>query len=399
MKFFSKKRVYLDFSASAPVCKEALEAFTQTVALFGNPSSAHEEGRMAKEALEIARSTIAEFAGVKARNTIFTGGATEANTLAIVGFAEKKLQEGVKPEALHVLYLASSHASLVGSVESLASRGVVIEAIALKEGIIDLAILKTLLSPETVLVCVDAICGETGTRFDLRGVRKVLESMPHKISMHVDASQLPMVESYERLRLCADTLTLDAQKVGGVRGIGALIVGDLSTLSNVVHGGGQEEGLRPGTEAVALATSFAAALVRAAKEREEFVARAARMRAALIEVVAKAIPSVLVNESKKMAPHILNLSFPELDTDYGIMILDAKGFAVSTKSACETENKGSRAVALLTGDTARSKSTVRISWGQQTTQSEIYNFGNALVETISSLQMQKSAFLKKTNTP
>ncbi len=390
MTLFAKKRIYLDYAASAPVCKEARTAFLTASTLYGNPSSPHEEGRVAKEALLKARSTIATYAGVKARNVIFTSGATEANNLAIRGFVQNKIAQGTSGAALHVLYLPSAHASLVSSVESLATLGVVVEPIPLANGILDLVALEKLLRPETVLVCVDAVCGETGTRFDVRGVRKVLDTRPQPISLHVDGSQLPLVESYDRLRLSADTLTLDAQKVGGVRGIGALIVGDPTHLSPSMYGGGQEEGLRPGTEAVALAASFAAALSTAAQEREAFVARAEHMRRELVETVLTNLPQVSVLESKKMAPHIVNLSCKGLDTDYGVMLLDAKGFSVSTKSACETENKGSRAVALLTGDIERSLSTLRVSWGHETTPKELRAFTTALIETIQYLEHQKN---------
>jgi cysteine desulfurase len=390
------KRIYLDYAASAPVLPAALEAFTAAIDIFGNPSSPHEEGRQAKELLEDARSKIAHLAGVKPRNIVFTSGATEANALAIRGALLREESRGTPQEKIHVLYLPTAHASVVQTVQGLANATTTVDALPLKNGVIDLEKLAILIRPETVLVVVDAICGETGTRFDLRGVRKVLDDARAKhgysrrVRMHVDASQLPTVELIDRLRLSADTLTLDAQKVGGVRGIGVLVVGDLASLRSIRLGGGQEEGLRPGTEPVSLAVAFGAALETVQGEREAFVQRSLQMREKLLRTIEESLPDAVIYRAPKFTPHIVNCSFPGIDTDYAVMLLDAKGFAVSTKSACETDSKGSRAVALLTGSEELAKSTLRISWGVATTEDDLERFTHALIETIQFLRAQST---------
>lgn len=390
---FSTGRTYLDWASATPVAPAAKRAFALALAAYGNPSSPHAEGRVAKEILEAARTTIARLAEVKPEAVIFTSGATEANNLAIEGLA--KARRWRAPGArLHALYLPSAHASVADTMASLTAYGLEIEPLAMENGAISLETLKHQLRPETFLVSMDAVCGETGTRWDTRGVRRMLDEHAKaqpagtRALLHVDASQLPRVESFEQTRLAADLITLDAQKAGGVRGAGALIKKVSVELTPLTHGGGQESGLRSGTEPVAVIAAFAAALVSCARERTAFAKRAEAMRGRFIKQLAKEFPDLLVNEGKERTPHILNLSFPGRDTDYAVALMDEAGFALSTKSACETDSEeGSRAVLALTGDAARAASTLRISWGSATTARELDRAAEALARTIRFLDM------------
>jgi cysteine desulfurase len=371
------KRTYLDGASAAPVSKVAWKAFEKAKKADGNPSAPHAEGRAAKDILEAARTTIARLAEAKTDSVIFTSGATEANNLAIQGHIIALRRTGVK--SIHILYLPTAHASVI---ETLNAYNIQIEPLVLTDGTVDMKALSKQIRPDTALVAIDAVCGETGTRFDTRDVRRTLDAKRKGIALHVDASQLPLVESFELTRLGADTLTLDAQKVGGVRGIGVLIVRHGHALAPIMHGGGQEQGLRPGTELPAHAAAFAAALEEAKKSREAFAKRARFARALLIKTIQAAIPDAVVNEGKEFSPHILNISFPGRDTDYAAALLDKDGFAVSTKSACETDAEGSRVVLALTGDAERAGSSLRISFGSKTSKEDMKRFASALVRTI-----------------
>ncbi|MDB5237365.1 MAG: Cysteine desulfurase [Parcubacteria group bacterium] len=375
------KRTYLDWASAAPVSKTARKIFDRALRADGNPSAPHAEGRAAKEILETAHTAIARMAEVKTDDVIFTSGATEANNLALSGYVQA-LRAADPSRALHVLYLPTAHASVIETLRMLEAYGVQIEPLVLIDGAIDLKILKDQIRQETVLVAIDAVCGETGTRFATRDVRRALDEVRAGIMLHVDASQLPLVESFELTRLGADTLTLDAQKIGGVRGIGVLARRHGVKISPIMRGGGQEQGLRPGTELPAHAAAFAAALLEAAGNREALARSASEARALLIERITAAIPDALVNEGAQHAPHILNLSFPGRDTDYAAALLDQAGFAVSTKSACETDAEGSRVVLALTGDIQRAASTLRISYGSITSKEELKQFARALVRAI-----------------
>ncbi|MBU1292960.1 aminotransferase class V-fold PLP-dependent enzyme [Patescibacteria group bacterium] len=377
---FSKRRTYLDWAASAPISQNALAAFHEGVRLYGNPSSPHAEGLQARELLNDARTRIARLASVKSDAVLFTAGATEANALAIQGYLEKKLSTGISPSDMHVLYLETAHSSTQGAIKFLKEKGVVCEPLPLKDFAIDIEKTKKLVRPATVLIATELVCGETGTRYAVRDLKRALETAGIQAHLHVDATQAPFEESIELTRLGADSLSLDAQKVGGVRGIGVLIIPRPNTLAPLIRGGGQEQGIRPGTESPALAHAFATALEGCSWK--EFAQTASSQRALLLKRIQDAIPDVLINEGKEQAMHILNISLSGVDTDYLVALLDEDGFAVSTKSACETEALGSRVVELVTGDAERAASTLRISWGPSTKNNELELFSRALVPAV-----------------
>lgn len=379
-----EKRIYLDWASAAPVHEKAQQAFVRASAAFGNPSSPHEEGVKAKGLLEEARTKIARLAGVKARAVIFTSGATEANALAIQGRVKACQDAGTAYADMHVLYLPTMHSSVLKTIAMLADLGVQTEPLSISNNAIDLARLAQQLRPETVLIAADAVCGETGIRYDTLRIRRVIDHAKlAEAALLVDASQLPLVEPVERTRLGADFLVLDAQKVGGVRGVGALIVPDHSLIAPLMQGGGQEAGLRPGTEPVALIAAFAEALQERSGTHASFAGRAAKAREELKETILQELPEASVIEGKQQAPHILNISLPGIDTDYLVMLLDADGFAVSTKSACETDSEeGSKVILALTGDQARAASTLRISWGPETDERDLKAFSKALLSSV-----------------
>jgi cysteine desulfurase len=394
------KRVYLDNAAG----------------VAGNPSSAHEEGRAAHEVLERARSIIARLVEVQSDDVIFTSGATESNALAILGHV-RALRKHAGHDApgrnnIHVLYLPSAHASIVENMKMLAAENIVVEALPIKEWRVDTDALAKMLRPETVLVSMDAVCGETGVVWNTREVAETVRAsrrgqalsllargraatreenrLPASL-LHIDASQAPWTEKITRDHFGADLLTFDASKVGMVRGIGALIAHRTIPLEPLYRGGGQERGLRSGTESPELAEKFAAALCAAALGREEFRTSALHTREQLVGSITKSIPNVLVNEGRdagmptgRQAPHILNISLPGRDTDYLVALLDEAGFAVSSRSACETDSEtGSRSVFALTDDQERARATVRISWGPHLRMCEVSAFAKALAQAVS----------------
>ncbi len=365
-----KKRTYLDYAAG----------------VSGNASSPHEEGRQANKALEDARTVIARLTEVQSDDVVFTSGATESNALAILGHT-RALKVGGRKD-IHILYLPSAHASIVENVKLLQAEGVAVEALPIKEYRVDTEVLSRMLRDGTVLVSMDAVCGETGVVWNTREVGETLrkargDGVAARIVLHVDASQAPITEKISRAHFDADMLTFDASKVGNVRGIGALIAHRTIPLIPLYAGGGQERGLRSGSEAPELAQSFAHALTTATRTREAFRALAEKDREVLKSAL-KIIPNIHIQEGRLQVPHILNISLPGRDTDYLVAILDEAGFAVSSRSACETDSEeGSRAVLVLTGDPARARATLRISWGPHIRSRELVRFGRALVQAVS----------------
>lgn len=392
---FWKKRIYLDSVAG----------------VAGNPSSPHEEGRCAKEMLEDARTIIARLVEVQSDDVIFTTGATESNALAILGHV-RALRALLGRDApgrnnMHMLYLPSAHASIVENVKMLVEEGATIEALPIKDFRIDTETLAKMIRPETVLVTMDAVCGETGVVWNTREVADVLKKTHHRgsdfsapsgligmsqpvarknaspVMLHVDASQAPWTEKITRDHFGADILTFDGAKVSIARGSGVLIAHRTIPIIPFYKGGGQERSVRPGTEAPQLALSFAAALQAATHGQKSFRVSATQSREQLTKLIKSAIQDVYINEGRVQAPNILNLSLPGRDTDYLVALLDEAGFAVSTRSACETDSEeGSRAVYALTLDKEKASSTLRISWGPSISNRELTCLGKALVRAV-----------------
>ena len=396
-----KQRLYLDEAAAAPVLKTAWRAFVRAQKAWGNPSAPHAEGASARTILETARTDIARLVGTKSDAILFTSGATEANALALQGYIDARLEEGITPHCMHVLYLSYAHASVTETMKYFETKGIRTEAITLSDGAIDLPALRKQITTDTVLISLEAIASETGMSVRTRDVRRMLDDIRKeggtRIVLHVDASQMPYVESIDRMRLGADLLTLDAQKIGGVRGIGVLVRPPAIPLVSRVYGGGQEQGLRSGTETPALAAAFSAALYEAQKMRDEFVRRAKYMRERLTAYITAEISNIQVNEGKENAPHILNISVCGRDTDYLVALLDVAGYAVSTRSACETDvhigkNQaiGSRSVFALTKDKTRSTTTLRISWGPSTSVGGLMRFAQQLKKDVEFLDQNRS---------
>lgn len=364
---FGKARVYLDVASSPR----------------GNPSAPHAEGRAARERLEQARTDIARLVEAKPDDVIFTSGATEANALAILGSVR-----ATKAEQPHVLYLPSAHASLVENVRALRAEGAVVEPLRITQGAVDLKHLETQVRAETVLVAMEAVCGETGTVWDTRAVKTVLEAVARAQKrvpalLHVDASQAPRTEKITRAHFGADLLTFDGSKVGTLCGVGCLVAPRTIALTPLYYGGGQEREVRSGTPDVLAASALALQLVQVAQARERFRSESEHMRALLAQRITERLRDVYINVGAASAPHILNLSFIGRDTDYLVALLDERGFAVSTRSACETDSAdGSRPVYALYADRDRAHSTLRISWGSVPTLRTLRRFTDALVASV-----------------
>lgn len=372
-----KKRIYLDAAAGESA----------------NPSSPHEEGRRAKATLEEARTKIARLLEVRSDDIVFTAGATEANALAILGHARALRAAG--REGFRILYLPSAHASIVENAKLAAELyDARLTPLPIKDARVDIEAMKGLITPETALVAMEAVCGETGVVWNSLEVRRALDAARpsgEHIMLHVDASQAPRTEKMARAHFGADTLALDASKISSVRGIGALVAHRTIPLAPLYEGGGQERGLRSGSEAPELVREFADALLRCAKGREEFRASSEKLRALIADFMMSTDSDFYIEEGKTQAPHIFTVSLPGRDTDYLAALLDEEGFAVSTRSACETDSEeGSRAVFALTGSALRARSTLRISWGPEMKAAHINGFLEAFRRSLSFIDSKTS---------
>ncbi|MCB9914677.1 MAG: aminotransferase class V-fold PLP-dependent enzyme [Planctomycetes bacterium] len=269
--------VYLDHAATTPLAPEVREAMAPFLAeAFGNPSSVHRLGGAAREALERARGQVARAIGAGRDEVVLTSGGTEANNLAVLGLARARAAHG-----RHVVVGPTEHPSVRAAAEALVDEGFEVERAPLDAaGALDLAALDGLLRADTVLVAQMLVCNQFGIVYPAAEVARRVRARAPRAALHVDAVQALGKLDVRVSELDADTLALSAHKLRGPKGSGALYVRKGCALRPLVFGGGQERGLRAGTEHVAGAVGLGAAVERAAREQPRALERlAARARA------------------------------------------------------------------------------------------------------------------------
>jgi len=350
---------------------------------FGNPGANHTEGREAKEALELARADVADVVKVKKEEVFFTSGATEANTLAIVGHIEGLRKQGRTYKDMHVVTSAIEHTNVLKSVEALKEKGVLVSIVFPNEkGIVTPESVKKVLTNKTVLVSIQYVNSEIGTIMPLRKIKQKVSEFNKDIAVHADAAQAALFLPVLLEQVGVDMMTLDGQKFGGPRGIGVLIKRRVVALAPIFFGGGQEGGMRPGTENVALAVGFAHALSNTQNLWEKRADEITLLRNWTINEIEKNIEKVVLNGDKeRRVANNINVSFPGRDSEYLAAFLDKKGYAVSTKVTCDSKTGiGSDVVRVISGDEERALSTLRITLGPATSKVEMKGFVKALVE-------------------
>ncbi len=375
---FGKQRIYLDYASATPVHPNAERAFKDASGLFANPGAIHAEGVAAKHALTEARESIAAHLGCKARELIFTSGLTEANNIALVGLARGIELRKRSFEHTHWIVSSIEHSSVLECFAEIERMGGTISHVEPDtKGIIRAASVAALLRPSTVLVSVGWGNNEIGMVQPLSSIRHMLRAYDKEhrtnILLHSDAGQAPLYRSPQVHSLGVDILSLGSGKLYGPRGIGCLYLSNRASLAPTIFGGGQERGLRSGTEDVALAAGFAAAFDEITTLREAESKRLRLLRDNFAREIIARIPGVVINGDLKHAlPHMLNISVPgERTGEYLALALDYAGLALSTKSACREGEASSHVVAALGGESWRAANTLRFSLGRGTTESEL----------------------------
>ncbi len=374
------KRVYLDYAAATPLLPEVLSAmlpyFHDT---FGNAGSIHQEGVVAKRSLEECRTRVARVLGVQDTGIVFTSGGTESNNLAITGYVERLVAGGRAYEGIEIVTTHIEHSATGETMARLARRGVRIVYVPVTDdGVIDVDILESLLTDQTVLVTVSYVNSEVGAITRCRDIRRIIDGYTKKsqttIALHIDAAQAPLWLPCDLPRLGADLLSLDAGKMNGPKGCGVLAMRKGMQVSAIVGGGGQERGMRPGTEPLPSIVGCTVALELAQHNWQERAARVSTVRDYFLARITDEVPNVIVNGplgNDRVANNV-HISIPGLDAEFAVITLDAQGIAASTKSACSSKGGGASAVVLaMTGDEARATSTLRFTLGPDNTTADI----------------------------
>lgn len=376
LMWFSKPRMYLDYASATPVLPQALEAMNEAESTFGNPGSLHKEGVEARRVLESARERIAQQIGCKSRQIFFTSGLTESNNLAILGYARALDIKGTL-RGSHWITSSIEHSSVLSCFSEIERLGGAVTHVEpLPSGLISEQALQRALRPSTVFVSIGWANNEIGTIQRLAALSRTIrahESAHMKIHFHSDAGQAPLYEAAQVHSLGVDSLSVGSGKLYGPRTIGALFLDDPSVMAPTLLGGGQEKGLRSGTEKIAPAIGFAVALEEVAKERLREAKRLKDLRDSFVKELISRYPDLVVNGDLRHAlPHMLNVSVPgEKTGEYLALRADHLGIALSTKSACDEGNQFSHVVDALSEDSWRSRNTLRLSFGRETTTSDI----------------------------
>lgn len=386
--FGRTKRIYLDHASATPVDPQAARACKEAFGAYANPGGIHGEALGARRLLTESRESIARHLGCKAREIIFTSGLTEANNIALVGLARAIELRDRSLKNTHWIVSSIEHSSVLECAAEIERMGGEVSHVEPDpKGIISPERVAALLRPNTVLVSIGWGNNEIGTVQPLSRIARVLrthEKMHHtNILLHSDAGQAPLYRSPQVHSLGVDLLSLGSGKLYGPRGIGCLYLGNRATLAPIIFGGGQERGLRSGTEDVALAAGFATALDMIALERESETRRLKQMRDDFARKIIALTRGAIVNGDLRHAlPHMLNVSIPgERTGEYLTLALDAAGLLLSTKSACREGEAASHVVAALAaaseasakeaGESWRARNTLRFSLGRATSMRDL----------------------------
>ena len=361
--------IYLDYAATTPVRDEVRAVMEPYLwRAFGNPSSTHRWGREAQAGLEEARSAVATALGVARREILFVRGGTESDNLAILGRAEARLADGRCPHVVtsaieHKAVLEASHA-----VERMGGRCTVLPVD--RGGRVLMDRLMAALDDDACLLSLMWVNNEVGT---IQPLEEILALARERgVPVHTDAVQAVGKVPVDLAAVPVDYLSLSGHKFYGPKSTGVLFVRDGSPLSARLHGGGQEGGLRPGTQDVAGAVGLAKALTLALEEQEAFHRTRAPLRDRLQARLLEAVPGLVVHGAEgERAPHILNVGVPDVSAELLHISLDLEGLAVSGGSACQSgSSAGSHVVRALEGSEAL-PTALRFSLGRTTTESEI----------------------------
>lgn len=378
--------VYLDNAATTCVDPEVADAMQLTCRdYYGNPSSLHSLGTSAHEILGDCRQKLASMIGAKTSEIYFTGSGTESNNLALKGVAFANVRKGK-----HIIVSAIEHDCILRTAAWLEKQGFMVTYLGVDgKGMIDLKDLSCAITGNTILVSVMHVNNEIGTIEPVEEIGRICTE--RKVYFHTDACQsfgkLPVnVETMQ-----ADLVTVNAHKIHGPKGVGALYVRSGVNLDPLLHGGGQEQGIRSSTENIPGILGFVMAAEIACKKMEAESKRIKDLQDYMMRMLMQEINGVYFNGSiNRRLPHNINFCIEGMEGE-GIrlqLLLDEAGICVSTGSACSSNDGGnpSHVLKAIGLDPFQARGGIRISLGRFTTQQEVDRFLTVLAENVKELK-------------
>ncbi len=379
--------VYLDHAATTPMLPEAIAVMTEELARLGNPSSLHNAGRSARRVVEESREQIAEVFGARASEVIFTSGGTEADNLAVKGLFWAR--RSTDSRRRRILTTRVEHHAVLDSVQWLArTEGGHADWLGVDAaGAIRPQVLRAALEADRDSAAVVSVMwanNEVGTIAPVRELAAVAHEFG--VPFHTDAVQAAAQLPLDFAASGADALTVTGHKLGGPVGVGALILGRGMSPVPVLHGGGQERDIRSGTLDAPAIRAFAVAAVMSSLRQAEEARRLAALRDDLVRQVLAAVPDAVLNgppPGPDRLPGNAHFSFPGCEGDALLLLLDARGIACSTGSACTAGVAEPSHVLLAMGaDEARARGSLRFSLGHTTTQDDVDALGAVIGEAV-----------------
>jgi cysteine desulfurase len=384
-------RRYFDHNATTPVHPDVIEAWLPVLAdVYGNASSIHHFGQMAKQRLEMARRRVAAALGCRAKEIVFTSGGTEADNLAIFGM----LGNGARAGA-HLITSAIEHPAVLACCEELENQGVEVTFVRCSgRGVVDQDEVRRALRPNTALISIMHVNNETGVVQPIDEIGRIAREAG--VPFHSDGVQAPGRVAVRLDELPVDLYSISAHKVYGPKGTGALFVREGVPLSRVQFGGRHEQGRRAGTENVAGAVAFSRAMDVALADFDDECERVRELRDLLEQGITERVPQALVNGAgAPRAPNTTNIHFDGIEGEAMVISLDLKGFAVSSGAACSSGAVEPSHVLLAMGLTREeARSSVRFSLGRDNTLEQVDALIEAAAESAEQLRRLSPSYTR-----
>ena len=371
--------IYLDNAATSKVYPEVLDSYNQiTLKYFANPSSIHKLGQESNRLLEKSREQILSLLNLTHHEVIFTSGATEANNLAIKGYALANKSRGN-----HLITTAVEHPSVLNTFKALEKYGYEVTILPVnKNGIIEVNSLKEAIKDNTILVSVMSVNNETGAINPIKEIGELLKDYP-KIAFHVDMTQA--IGKIDIPLENIDMFSFSGHKIHALLGSGALIKEKKIILEPIAHGGGQENNLRSGTNTLALSATLAKALRISLKEQKENYNKVSNLRDYLVSYLKDNPDLYCLNSLDNSNPYIVNFSLLNHKASVVVEALSNKGIMVSSLSACHSKNEDySYVVLAMNNDMKLAHNTIRVSFSYENTVDDV----NALIRGLKQIMKE-----------
>ena len=364
---------YLDNAATTPVCREAAEAALRVMTEgFGNPSAQYSLGQQARKQLEGDRKTVAAALGCQPREVVFTSCGTESDNWALRLGAERNRHKG-----RHINTTAIEHGAILQTCPQLEAEGWEVTYLPPnREGTVSLSDLEAALRPETALVSMMLVNNEVGTVLPVREAAALVKRYDRRILFHTDAVQGFLKLPFTPAQLGVDLLSLSGHKVHAPKGIGALYIRSGVPLKPLILGGGQENGLRSGTEPTAQIAAFAAACQAGRAQLSDTIAHLKALKAYTLEQLRARVPEA-EQIGRGEAPHILALTLPGYKSEVLVRVLGDQGVYISAGSACH-RGKSSHVYEALSLSKPQRNGAFRVSFDRTTAREEVDAFVAAL---------------------